>query len=205
VLVPLSHDLVHEAVILGRPLFTDSLALTELASVDEMRRRSLVVGWTMSGLERLRGALRDQGSRGQDVTSALAALREREAEVRSYASRHGCGMKHWQPDDHAKELADAHGRGNEYSALLVAQMFIHGTWAATSERYGQTDEGVMVVGGFEREPKRWERDTGLWASVSMIHGARAACRLFRWAEPTELGVLLEQLRQEAQRSGDSSA
>jgi hypothetical protein len=41
VLVLLSHDgFVHEAVMLGRPLFTDSLALAELAAVDEKRRGS---------------------------------------------------------------------------------------------------------------------------------------------------------------------
>lgn len=40
----LAHNFVHEAVMLGRPLFTDSLALAEFAAVDERRRGELVVG-----------------------------------------------------------------------------------------------------------------------------------------------------------------
>jgi hypothetical protein len=46
----LAHGFVHEAVMLGRSLFTDSLMLAEYASADERRRVELVIGWSIASL-----------------------------------------------------------------------------------------------------------------------------------------------------------
>jgi hypothetical protein len=71
-------------------------------------------------------------------------------------------------------------------------MFVHGTWAATSELYAMpNEEGVVVIG--ETTPKGWERDAGLFASHSMLLGTRAACQIFGWAEPAELEELLSRV------------
>jgi hypothetical protein len=204
VLLLLSEGLVHEAVILGRPLFTDCLALAELANVDEKRRGSLVVGWALASWLHMKGHFLDRRSRGHDVTAELEALAEREREVRRYALDHGYDTKHWQPDGDVKRLADAHGRGDEYGTFLVTQMFVHGTTTVTSERYLQTDEGIFVVGAPAPIPKRWARDAGLWASQSMLNAARAACRLFGWAEPAELAELLVAIQEEGARGPDPS-
>jgi len=72
-------------------------------------------------------------------------------------------------------------------------MFVHGTWAATSEHYSISDEGVVVVGVSTATPKGWERDAGLFASHSMLLAMRAAFRIFSWVEPTELDELLVSL------------
>jgi hypothetical protein len=203
VLLLLSHDgFVHEAVILGRPLFTDSLALAELAAVDDTRRGSLVVGWALNSEKHLQGYFLERRSRGDDVEDELRAGAERERQIRQYAADHGYSTEHWQPDDDAKRLALAHGRADEYGAMLVTQMFLHGTTTVTSERYAQTDEGVYVVGGPAPTPKRWDRDAGLFASHSMLLGAQATCVLFGWVEPTGLDALLESVRQEGQRPRD---
>ena len=193
---------VHEAVILGRPLFTDSLALTELAAADSTRRGSLVCGWALSSEQHLRGYFLDRRSRGHDVEAELRASSERQAKVEEYAATHGYGTRHWQPDNDAKRLAHAQGRAEEYGALLVTQLFLHGATAVTSERYAQTDEGVWVVGGEAPTPKRWDRHAGLFAAHSMLLAARATCGMFGWAEPAGLGALLEAVRQEAQRPRD---
>jgi hypothetical protein len=200
VLLLLSEGFVHEAVILGRPLFTDSLALAELAGLDEKQRGSLVVGWALGSWAQMKGYFLDRRARGHDVEAELEAIAERELEVEKYARQHGYDTKHWQPDDHAKRLADAHGRADEYGALLVAQMFVHGAMTATSERYARTGEGVYVVGGPVRSPRRWERDAGLFASHSMLLAARAVCRVFDWTEPPELGELLRAIREEGERA-----
>jgi hypothetical protein len=196
VLALLSQGFVHEAVILDRPLFTDSLALGEFAAVDDERRGSLVVGWALGSLQHLKAYFLDRQSRGHESEAELRAITERETQVEQYARDHGFGTRRWQPDDDAKRLARDQGRDEEYSALLVAQMFVHGTTTVTSDRYLQT-EGVFVVGGDAPTPKRWMRDTGLWASHSMLLGARAVSGLFGWAEPVELGNLLKSVREEA--------
>jgi hypothetical protein len=203
-LLLLEQGFVHEAVMLDRPLFTDSLALAELAAADDERRGSLFVGWALGGLQQLMGYFLDRRSRGHEVAGELEALAERKREVEKYARDHGYSTKHWQADDDAKRLADAHGRGSEYGAMLVTGMFVHGARTATSERYLRTEEGVYVVGGPAPTPKSWERDAGLFASRSMLLAARAVCRLFGSAEPTELADVLKKVEQEAQRPSDSS-
>jgi hypothetical protein len=186
----LSEGFSHEAVTLGRPLFVNSLALQELAAADEKRRGSLMVGWVLAGIQDLENYFRDRESRGDDVSEEMEQIAERRREVVGYASKRGFGTRHWQPDP--KGLADAHGRGHQYGAMLVTHMFVHGTWAATSEHYSITDEGV-VVGRSTATPKRWERDAGLFASYSMLLAMRAASRIFGWVEPTELDELLASL------------
>jgi hypothetical protein len=148
----------------------------------------------------MKGYFLDRRSRGHDVTADLEALAEREGEVRNYALEHDYDTKHWQPDDHAKRLADAHGRADEYGGLLVTQMFVHGATTVTCERWARTGEGVYVVGGPVESPRRWERDAGLFASHSMLLAARAVCRVFDWAEPPELGELLKAIHEESARA-----
>jgi hypothetical protein len=187
----LAQGFTHEAVILGRPLFIDSLALAEFAAVDEKQRGSLAVGWMLKSLQHLEGFWLDRQSRGDDVTYELAHMERQRREIQEYASSRGYGTSHWQPDNHAKGLADKHGRGSEYAGLLVSHMFVQGATTVTSEHYSWTDEGA-VVGGHQSS-KRWERDAGLFASHSMLRGARDAGRVFGWAEPSELHELLESL------------
>jgi hypothetical protein len=121
----------------------------------------------------MKGYFLDRRSRGHEARADLEALAEQERLVRKYALDRDYGTKHWQPDNDAKLLADAHGRGNEYGAMRVAGMFVHGLSTVTSERYWLTDEGVYVVGGASPNPKRYERDAALFASHSMLHSARA--------------------------------
>ena len=152
-----------------------------------------MVGWVLAGLQDLENYFRNQQSRGHDVSRETEQLAVRRREALAYASRNGFRTRQWQPDDDPKRLADAHGRGEQYGGLLVTHMFVHGTWAATSDHYSITDEGV-VVGPSMANPKRWERDAGLFASHSMLLAIRAACRIFGWTEPTaELDELLTSL------------
>jgi hypothetical protein len=153
----------------------------------------------------MKGYFLDRRSRGHEARADLEALAEQERLVRKYALDRDYGTKHWQPDNDAKLLADAHGRGNEYGAMRVAGMFVHGLSTVTSERYWLTDEGVYVVGGASPNPKRYERDAALFASHSMLLSARAVCRIFGWAEPPDVADLLEELGQEVQRPRDSSS
>lgn len=190
----LAHGFVHEAVMLGRPLFTDSLMLAEYASADERRRVELVIGWSIASLGAVEGLFRDAGSRGEDVAEALSKLAERRAELEEYARRHGAGSRSWQPDDHAKQLALKQGRGDEYTALLVANQFVHGATAAVSERYSQVTENTVEVGGPAVELETWARDAGLFAANSALHAARAACAIFGWEEPPELEALLRRIK-----------
>jgi hypothetical protein len=187
----LLHDFVHEAVMLGRPLFTDSLALTELASVDERTRGGLALGWEMASLAQLEGLFRDLEARGEDMSRGFDYIETRRAQVEDYARRHGFGTKHWKPDSYAKDLAEKHGRGQEYSALLLTQHFVHGTTIATSQRYSKVGEQTVEVGGpaAAAQFELWANDAGLFAISSTLNAARAVCQILGWDEPAELEAL----------------
>lgn len=203
----LLHDFVHEAVMLGRPLFTDSVALAELASVNEKRRGDLVVGWEMASLHQLEGMFLRAAARGDDMTEALGHVAQRRTQLESYARQNGFSTRQWMADDHTKDLAEKHGRGDEYSALLVTHHFVHGTTMATSQRYSQVADDTIEVGGPAAELRAWANDAGLFAASSTLHAARAICQILGWDEPPELEALLTECESlgERLRAADSSS
>jgi hypothetical protein len=198
----LAHDFVHEAIVLARPLFTDSLALTEIASSDENRRKELAVGMVMAGIDDGRGLFQSLASRGDDVDAELANLAEERAMVQAYAQRHGLSTRIWRPDDHAKDLATKHGRIGEYDDLRVANYFVHGSTKALEQRLSIRDDETAVVGDPAAGFKPWANPTGRFAVHSSLYATRSACLIFGWTEPPELaalGVELGEARAAAER------
>jgi hypothetical protein len=70
VLLLLKARFVHEAVLLGRPLFTESLMLAEWAAAEERRRKKLVVGWWLKSIADHTGLLLEAQARGDDVSGS---------------------------------------------------------------------------------------------------------------------------------------
>jgi hypothetical protein len=136
--VLLTCDFVHEAIILARPLFTDSLALTEMAAADDKGRDEFAVRLNMTGVAQGEGVFRSARANGGDVDHLLRALAEERAEIEEYARRKGLSAKGWQPDEQAKELADKQGRSGEYVDMRVTDQFVHGSTKATSQRFQET-------------------------------------------------------------------
>jgi hypothetical protein len=193
----LTHRFVHEAVMLGRPLFTDSLMLTEYASANETQRVELVMGWSIASLAAVEGIFLDaRRSRGKDVAAALTGLAERRREYEEYARRQGVErLRAWQPDDHAKRLASKHGREDEYGALLVTQQFVHGSTSAVSTRVSKIAEDTVEVGGSAVDLESWGRAAALFGANSMLHAARAGCGIFGWQEPPKVEELFQRVKQ----------
>jgi hypothetical protein len=198
----LERGFVHEAVMLGRPLFTDSLMLAEYAAANETRRVELVMGWSIASLGAVEGLFRDaRRLRGKDVAAALTGLAERRKAHEDYARRHGARLKAWWPDAHAKELALKHGREDEYGALLVTQQFVHGATSAISARYTKVTEDTVEVGGPAVDLETWGRSAALFAANSMLHAARAGCSIFAWQEPPRIDELFEKIEQASDELG----
>jgi hypothetical protein len=192
--VLLHYDFVHEAMILTRPLFTDSLALTEIAAASDKGRDELAVRLNMTGVAQAQGVFLSAKAIGRDdVDELLRTLVEERAEIEEYARIKGLSTKGWQPDDHAKDLADKHGRSGEYVDMRVTDQFVHGSTKATSQRFKRRDDGTIDVGGAARELEGWANPPGLFAVHSALCAARAACLIFGWTEPTELKALAAEL------------
>lgn len=186
-----SEPFVHEAMMLTRPLFTDSLALAEYAATDERRRGELAIGWTLAGLTDLEGYYKDAAARGSDASFMLKWIAGMRRDVQGYARRHNItSTKSWQPDKNTKQLAEKHGRGDEYPSLLLAHHFIHGSTTALVFRASRVDDGSYRFGGEGVFVGDWATGAGSFATRSMLHAARAACRVFGPDEPAQLATLL---------------
>lgn len=186
--VLLRHQLAHEAVMLGRPLFTESLTLAELAASDDTRRVEVVVGWALHNLADIDGMYREAASRGDDVSEELSAITDRRAQLEEYARRHGARPRHWSPNE--KNLAGAHGRQAEYMDFRLAHHFVHGSTMATQQRYARIADDTVAVGGPHAEFDIWAKPAGLFASYSLLYAVRALCSALHWPEPSELTSLL---------------
>jgi hypothetical protein len=187
----LLNNFVHEAVLLCRPLFTESLMLAELAGATSKRRAELVVGWMMSSLADLRGVLLEAKVRGEEVDEELAALETRSAAITRYADRHGVSTKAWRPNE--KQLADKHGRGNEYGAFRLTHHFVHGSAMAVSQRYSKGAGDVAFIGGEAASLTIWADDTGLFASLSLLQACKAICEILEWPVPEQVSLLLKRV------------
>jgi len=120
----------HEALMLCRPLLTDSLALAEIAMADEQGRAKLAVRWELAGLASIEGAVEEGARQGHDMAEQADAIRRRREQLDAYAKRNGFRRpRQWQPDKHAKALAQKHGRATEEwgkaAALSAAQSALH--------------------------------------------------------------------------------
>jgi hypothetical protein len=200
----LAYDFVHEAVALTRPLFADSLALAEMAAADEAERKRLVAGRELAAVNDMEGLAREAESRGDDVSAEMAALHERRAHVEEFARSENIKPRPWRSDQQLKALAHRHGRGDEYMDLRITHLFVHGSPFATRQRYAQTDERIVEVGGHAVDLKAWASPTGLFASHSALHAARAACAIFGWTEPPDLEVLMAEVREELEHMTELS-
>jgi hypothetical protein len=189
----LRHGFAHESMMLGRPLLTDSLALTELASADERRRAELVVGWELASVADLRGIILEFQKQGGNVAGYLSATDTRRSQVEDYARARGLRAKHWRPDSQAPSLAKKHGRDGDAFDLRVLHSFVHGSTLATSQRYSQVAPDSVEIGGPAIVRDTWARASGLSAAHSALLAARAFCSIAEIAEPAEIAPLLAEV------------
>jgi hypothetical protein len=193
-LLLLDNGFVQEAAVFCRPTFVDSLALAEIAVADETRRISLVVGRQLDAIADIEGIFREMQARGdEEVMGNLEHGAQRRWRVEEYARRHDAGTKRWRPEDHAKTLADKHGRGADYASYRMTHHFVHGSAAITQDRSSLDDENVARVGGHYLDVEVWEQPTALFGAYSLAFACRAACSTFGYQEPSELKDLLERL------------
>ena len=180
-------ELGEEALILTRPMFTESLMLMDIAAAEEPTRISQLARWSITSLNHLAGVMREGESRGRDETESLANIDARRAQIIDYASKAGVRLpRNWPP--HEKQLADRHGRGEEYLDFCMHHHFVHGSSFATRQRSVRKGD-LHVVGDPDARDPAWARNAALSASQSMLFAMQAVSRIFGWPGPRELAAL----------------
>lgn len=188
----------HEALSLGRQLFTESLVLADLAAGTEADRLKIMSGWTLEGLSSWEGIFMEaHASQGKDTREELAAVRSALGAVRLRARRAGTKVRPWKP--HEKQLAARHGRTAEYLDFLVSHHFVHGSSFAVALRSSMAADETVLVGGPAADTRVWAIIAALFACDSTLFAASAACAIFTWSEPPQL----VELRERVERLADS--
>lgn len=186
----LDQGLVHEAAILTRPLFEDSLVLTEMASVSQEGRVAIAVSRKLDALARLEGIFRRMEKRGEGVEGNMAYIAQRSSALRTYARRSGVSTGWTQKLD---KLAKRHHRyGKEYDGYLLSHQFVHGS-AAITEMQASEDGEALVVGGEAVDTERWQLPTAVSLAYSMALTQRATCRILGLEEPDGLSALIDKI------------
>lgn len=193
VLVLVEKHLGQEAMILARPLYTDSLRLMELASQDESGRIELVVGWALGSLKATRGRFIEAQQRGEDVHEYLAAVDGLIEWYRQYAGHRGVKARA-VGDPNEKQLAGKHGRDN-FLDFSFTHEFVHGTAFALGLRYRRNGD-QMEVGPVDQS---WHVVAAAHAAESMLHAIKATCSIFGWSEPSEVDDLMVRLDEATDR------
>lgn len=190
---------VHEAAILTRPLFEDSLVLTEMASVSQEGRVAIAVSRKLDALSRLEGIFRRTEKRGEGVEGNMAYIAQRSSALRTYASRNGVSTGWTQKLD---KLAKRHHRyGKEYDGYLLSHQFVHGS-AAITEMQAADEGGAVVVGGEAVDTERWALPTAVSLAYSIALTQRATCRILALEEPDGLSALIDKLEDMAGYGAD---
>ena len=198
--VLIERDFSHEAMILSRPLITDSLALAELAASDEQRRAELLISWELQSLADLRGVMTEAEAQDIGDFSALFAwIDKRVDEINTYARARSLSTRHWSPDADSKAMAATHDRVTEWMDVRIAHHFVHGSTFATSQRYSPADDGGITVGGPSSQTKLWAIAAGCSGAQSVLLASRSLCSILGINEPTELDPLFAELQSLADR------
>jgi hypothetical protein len=184
-------DFGQEALILVRPLLTESLMLMELAEADETRRVELVVGWELASLDDLEGLMREaqtRGHRDDDTRLILDDIASQRRVVETYARELGARTRKWKVNE--KTLAEKHGR-DDYLSFRMTHHFVHGSTFAASQRYSKKGD-IYLVGGPAADTG-WAWPAALQAADSVLYATRAVCTIFDWEPPAELDDLEKQI------------
>jgi hypothetical protein len=181
----------HEALALGRQIFTESLMLAELAAVSPTERQRIVLGWHLEAIISWEGIFREAELAGKgDHSEELARAAAAKNALRQRAKSAGVKVKTWKVDE--KKLAVKHGRRNEYLDFRVSHHFVHGSSFAVGLRWSRSAEKTYLVGGHAADTGGWAAPALLFATDSALFAARSACSIFGWEDPG-LEALVERL------------
>lgn len=178
-----------EALILTRPMFTESLMLLEWAAADDTRRVELTLGYSLASLANFEGTMLEGQSRGDDTSLQLAEVARRRKQIEDYARRRNARTRSWRVDE--KALADKHRGGDGYLDFRMSHHFVHGSAFAGEQRV--TKRGDLIMVGDPDADRDWAEGAALSAAQSMLYAVRGICGTVAWDEPPGIDDLLARL------------
>ena len=180
-----------EALLLARPLFTDSLRLAELAE-HESRRPQLILGWMNRSIEELKGLFRHSAKIGLDKNPEQieAKLADHQKDILSLRAKyHVSKLAKFRSE---ADAASRYGRGDDFWTFLLSHEIIHGSDAAFLFRRSPVKDGHMHLLAQTEDPKLLDA-IGAYSALSMMMAIDATSKILGWSLPQDFSQLREQL------------
>jgi hypothetical protein len=175
-----------EAMILGRPLFEESLMLQWLARQTEPRRTAYVTWFdhdSWNDYAQSFNQVRPNELPGS-IESIVKHAKWRRDLAAAFAVENDLKRITFPS---ANDLARTHlGRGSESVTFALSHQFVHGRALPTSSRQAYQDDGSMLIG------TRPEADASLlpvvveWTTSSVLHSYSALADMLSWTVPPEI-------------------
>jgi len=199
----LAYKFAEEAAALARPLMEESLRLMELASAAD-DRAALALGWLnetqIRRLELIQEARESGKATKEEEDEAKANVEKKQREIADYQRRLGIPRQRKFPS--WKDLADRHGRRDEYWDYLLTQQMVHGGELAHALR--TTKEPESTVGFHDRTTDpTWIAAVAQSGTQSMLYAFIATCQILGWPESSRGQQVLAELQAEYERNSDA--
>jgi hypothetical protein len=190
ILLTLDAGFPHEAAILGRSLFEDSLRLGVLASADAVTRTGLIASWMVNSMSHAETMLRE-GERGGafDPAERAAVLAERRTRIELAAKQYGVKGK-WPRFGSEAQMAKQLNRRDELRSYLFASQVTHG--AETSFFFDRDPVGDNERDGLIAAPLDEVAGAALvLAAFGILRGHIASAKILGWPGGDQAQHLLD--------------
>lgn len=196
----LAYRFAEEAAALARPLMEESLRLMELASAAN-DRAALALGWlneTMTRrLELIQEARESGKATEEEEERAKASIEKKRQEIADYQKRLGIPRLRKFPS--WKDLANNHGRRDEYWDYLLTQHMVHGGEVAQALRMRKEPEATVGFHDRTIDPS-WVAAVARSGAQSMLYAFIATCQILGWPEYSKGQEMLADLQAESDKS-----
>lgn len=195
-------NLPEEALILSRALFTDALRLAELQAAGD-ERAAYILHWLNKSIDERISLVREAVRLGleADPTELTAKIEAQRAELQDYRVRKGVGRL--RPFLTERDAAQKFGRAHEYWGFCFSHEFVHGNDVSLLYSRRKVDAERVMIHAQTTDPKVVE-GVATFAMASVLQGAIATVRIFKWGATRELEELAKEVHALSHSSSDDA-
>lgn len=192
-----------EAMILGRPLFEESVFLDFVSRAPETVRYGHTLHYESDGLKRARHAFealkREHPEDGAELDQVTAAVEQQRGAIQRLAERRGYRL---QFSGDTEFMAKKLGRTEDLLAYEWANQFVHGRTFALRARLERSGEGVLMHWTLDPDGVGLLPLVVTWSTRSLLIAFAAVARMLDWAVPDSLTQVLDDVAELQHRMND---
>lgn len=194
IILLLSNNQPEEALMLWRPLFTDSLRIRELEAAGKKDRIAIQLGHFASSLERTKDRAQEAKRQGitDDITKELAQIEKQKRALEGYRKKLGIDkLKQFSSE---KNLIKKLNLKVDFWTFLYSHGFVHGEDIAQIHRRRRIEHtSVLAFFSHTADPELLG-GVGLAAAQLILDTHESAGKMLGWETSPELPKLLSAIK-----------